>query len=201
MAANFALETSSSSSSPKKKKRKHHCHPPVVIPDSQLKSSASTEIDKKPPRLWPSLQKYISYSQPTTSDALLKFLQRSTCGVKLSLTNAHVSDSSDSNSLDIPHAQPEKYNVNNPEDANTLDPNDGDINSGRIQQGNNLQNINSSSDINKEGEVIMEYQFPQTQQEQIDEKRNNINDPPTTAKPSTMGTYSLVADSLRLSTV
>ena len=118
-----------------------HCHPRRkrrgsiiaihhIIPDLQLKSSASTEIDKNPPPLWPSLQKYISYSQPTTSDTPLKFLQCSTCGVKSSLTNAHVSDSSDNNSLDIPNAQPEKYNVKNPEDANTLDPNDGDINSG-----------------------------------------------------------------------
>ena len=155
----------------------------------------------KAPHAYGHLSKNIFLMQPTTLDAPLKFLRHSTCGVKSSLTNAHVSDSSDGNSLDIPNAQPEKYNVNNPEDANTLDPSDGDINSGRIKEGNNLQNINSSSNINKEGEVIMEYQFPQTQQEQIEKKRNVSNDPPTMAKPLTTGAYSLIADSLHLLTV
>ena len=201
MAPNFAAETStSSSSSSRKKKRKHHCHPPVVIPDSQLKSSASTEIDN-PPHLQPSLPKNISSLQPTTSDAPLKFLRCSTCGAKTSLTDAHVSDSSDSNSLDIPNVQLEKYDPNIAENGKTFDPNDGDVNSGWIKEGTNIQNSNSSTDIDKEGEVIMEYWFPQTQLEQIPNNRKDSNDPPTTAKPSTMGAYSLIADSLRLSTV
>ena len=149
----------------------------------------------------PSLPKNISSSQPTTSDAPLKFLRRSTCGAKTSLTNAHVSDSSDSNSLDIPNAQLEKYDPNMGETGKTFNPNDGDVNSGRIEQGTNLQNSNSSIDINKEGEVIMEYQFPQTQPEQFPNNRKDSNDPTTTVKPSATGAYSLVADSLQLSTV
>ena len=47
----------------------------------------------------------------------------------------------------------------------------------------------------------MEFQFPQTQQEQIEKNRNDSNDPPTMAKPSTTDAYSLIADSLCLSTV
>ena len=48
---------------------------------------------------------------------------------------------------------------------------------------------------------MMEYRFPQTQPEQFPNNRKDSNDPPTTAKPSATGAYSLIADSLRLSTV
>ena len=198
MAPNFAAKPStSSSSSPRKKKRKRHFHPPVVIPDSQLKSSASTEIDKNPPICDHLSQKIFL---PCSQQHLMLHSNFSDVQ-KTSLTDAHVSISSDSNSLDIPNVQLEKYDPNIGENGKTFDPNDGDVNSGRIEEGTNIQNSNSSTDIYKEGEVIMEYWFPQTQPEQIPNNRKDSNDPPTTVKPSAMGAYSLIADSLRLSTV
>ena len=118
----------------------------------------------------------------------MKFLIHYIGGMKACLTDAHISDSSD-----ISNAQPEKYN---PEEPNTCDPNDADINSPPTGT-----ESNKACNFNKEEEMIMEYQFSQTQKGPIDKLQTKQGQEPTTAKPSTNGTYSLIANSLHLLTV
>ena len=67
------------------------------------------------------------FSQTSNNEAAPKLLRRSKGEIKCSFPDAHISDSSDSNSIDILNAQPDKYDPDLPAPS---DPNDGDVNTG-----------------------------------------------------------------------
>ena len=141
----------------------------------------------------PGPKKLIS-CQISNDEAAPKLLRRSKGGIKCSFPDAHISDSSDSNSIDIPNAQPDKYH---PDFPSPHDPNDGDFNTGSTDT-HKKQNSRVNTD---EEEVLMECELPDTQPSQSQKSQPLTEDQPPPAKPSTDGMYSLVVNSLRLSTV
>ena len=166
--------------SPKYKRRKHTS---IVILESQRQKSSASDNDKNPPLL--RLSQHVSTTTIPSSndDAPIELLRCSSSGKSFAPNDAHISDSSDTNSVDIPNAQQDKYNPN----EHVLDTNNSCINSSEtidINNGNNSE------------EVLMEYRFSATQ-ETSSQMSEHMNLP----KLSTNGSYLLVANSLRLSTV
>ena len=137
-------------------------------------------------------QKKLISSQMSNDEAAQKLLRRSKGGIKCSFPDAHISDSSDSNSIDIPNAQPDKYH---PQFPSPHDPNDGDVNTG-LTDAQKKQNSQVNTD---EEEVIMECEVPRSQPSETHKSQPVTEDQPPPPKPSTDGTYSLVANSLQLS--
>ena len=142
-----------------------------------MKSGAS-DNDKDPPLLRISQRPSTTTISSSNDDAPIELIRRSSSRKSFTPNDAHISDSSDTNSVDIPNAQHDKYYPN----AHVLDTNNSSNNTG--------ETINTNSGINSE-EVLMEYRFSGTEatSSQIS---NNMNLP----KPSTNGSYSLVANSL-----
>ena len=125
----------------------------------------------------------------SNDEAAPKLLRRSRGGIKCSFPDAHISHSSDSNSVDIPNAQPDKYNPDLPAPG---DPNDGDVNTGSTDA-HKKQNSGLNTD---QEEVLMECKLPNTQPYQSQKSQPPTEDQPPAPKPSTDGAYSLVANSL-----
>ena len=69
-------------------------------------------------------KKKLISSQTSNDKAAPKLLRRSKGGIKCSFPDAHISDSSDSNSIDSPNDQPDKYHSQFP---SPHDPNDGKL--------------------------------------------------------------------------
>ena len=177
------------SSTPLQKKRKWPNYNPVqIIPETQPTFSSSITTSQTSN---PGPKKLLS-SQMSNDEAAPKLLRRSKCGIKCSFPDAHISDSSDINSIDIPNAQPDKYH---PEFPSPHDPNDGDVNTGSTDA-QKKQNSQVNTD---EEEVIMECKLPDSQPSETHKSQPLTEDQPPPPIPSTDSMYSLVANSLRLS--
>ena len=132
--------------------------------------------------------KFIS-SQTSNDEGAPKLLRRSKGGIKCSFPDVHISDSSDSNSVDIPNAQPDKYNPDHPA---TCDPNDGDVNTGSTDlHKKQLSWVNTD-----EEKVLMECKLSNTQRFESQKSQPLTEEQPPPPKPSTDSAYSLVANSL-----
>ena len=170
----FAPESLLSSTPSQKKQKRPNYNPVRIIPETQLTSSNSLTTSQISN---PGQKKLIS-SQTSNDEAAPKLLRRSKGGIKCSFPDAHISDSSDSNSIDILNAQPDKYH---PDVPSPHDPNDGDVNTGSTDA-HKKQNSQVNTD---EEEVLMECELPDTQPFQSQKSQPLTKGQPPPPKPST----------------
>ena len=185
----FAPESPLSSTPSQKKRKRPNNNPVHIIPETQ--PTSSNNITTSAQRVCPMQNKWIS-SQTSNDEGAPKLLRRSKGGINCSFPDAYISDSSDSNSVDIPNAQPDKYNPDHPA---TCDPNDGDVNTGLTDpHKKQLSRVNTD-----EEEVLMECELSDTQGFESQKSQPPMEEQAPPPKPSTDGVYSLVANSLQLS--